>query len=163
MGGFVTNCSQKKGFTLIELLVVMAIIGILASIVTMSVGEARKRGNDSGRKVQIQEILKAAELYYLDHQQYPLVPTGGVPFTDPALQALMVAPEYLRGIPEEPERYYYCSSGSYMLIAVNTEVDKGITESDYCYAVRGSGPNFGCTYQGIGSDIDADDLCSERF
>jgi len=155
---------SKKGFTLIELLVVIAIIGILATIVAIAIGDARARGNDAGRKSQFQEYLKAFELYYADNNEYPIVAIGGVNLTDAGLQSAMIGPTgYLKNLPPEPERFYYCSNGSYMLLAVNTEVDKGSTGSDYCHAVLGSGPDFGCTYTGAGADIDADDTCASRF
>ncbi|MCL5782036.1 MAG: type II secretion system GspH family protein [Patescibacteria group bacterium] len=54
---------QNKGFTLIELLVVIAIIGILASVVLVSLGSARQKGQDAKIQEQVSSIRAAAEIY----------------------------------------------------------------------------------------------------
>ena len=55
---------EKKGFTLIELLVVIAIIGILSSIVLVSVNSARNKAKDASVKGNLAQINVAAELFY---------------------------------------------------------------------------------------------------
>jgi prepilin-type N-terminal cleavage/methylation domain-containing protein len=53
----------KKGFTLIELLVVIAIIGLLASIVFVSLSAARSKAKDTAIKSNLANLRSAAELY----------------------------------------------------------------------------------------------------
>jgi len=63
--------SKNKGFTLIELLVVIAVIGLLASIVLVSLGPARGKARDAQRIQNLNQLSKALQLYYADKEVYP--------------------------------------------------------------------------------------------
>jgi len=62
---------RYKGFTLIELLVVIAIIGLLASIVLVSLNSARNKARDTRRISDLNQIQLALEFFYDTYSRYP--------------------------------------------------------------------------------------------
>lgn len=66
------HATKNTGFTLIELLVVISIIGLLASVVLVSLNSARAKARDAKRIADLTQLSKALELYASDHNdQYP--------------------------------------------------------------------------------------------
>lgn len=60
-----------SGFTLIELLVVIAILGLLASIILVSINGATNKAKVSSAATQQRELHKAIQLYEQDMGFYP--------------------------------------------------------------------------------------------
>jgi len=58
---------NNKGFTLIELLIVIAIIGLLAGIVLVSLQGARVKAKDARIIADMDQLRSIAEMYYIDN------------------------------------------------------------------------------------------------
>lgn len=67
---------KQKGFTLIELLVVIAVIGLLASVVLVALNNSRIKAREVKRKLDLKQIEKALQMYYNDHNVYPMPGDG---------------------------------------------------------------------------------------
>lgn len=121
------QCSRKKnwkvkrdGFTLIELLVVVSIIGLLSSIVLVSLHGARVKARDAVRIQTVKQLDTAIRLYVEDNGQAPPILHMLTGFDDPptlncghnnrwcALEDMLSA--YIGELPkDEPmdDTYYY--------------------------------------------------------
>ncbi|OHA67067.1 MAG: hypothetical protein A3C82_02320 [Candidatus Wildermuthbacteria bacterium RIFCSPHIGHO2_02_FULL_47_12] len=62
---------RNSAFTLIELLVVIAVIGMLASIVLVSMQGARQKARNAVRQDNLAAIRQALELYWDRYEVYP--------------------------------------------------------------------------------------------
>ncbi len=101
---------------MIELLVVIAVIGLLATIVLVSLDSARKKARDARRASEIRNIGTALEVYFLNRNPgvYPTagLSTTGIPGTVGTALAgdnLMTSP-----LPDDPitTRHYNWANNS---------------------------------------------------
>lgn len=124
--------SSKKGgagFTLIELLVVIAVIGMLASIVLVSLGPARTRARDAKRQSDIRQIGTAMELYYDSVTPSTYLDLPNTATTIPAGSAIST---FMTTVPSDP-----VNTG----LNVYTWTDNNTPASKYCAWARLEAPS----------------------
>lgn len=94
---------KRHGFTLIELLVVISIIGILATLISISTTQALERGRDAKRKSDMNALKKALSLYFSDYGRYP--DPGGLTSnsTQPNWLSALI-PNYIKELPKDPKQ-----------------------------------------------------------
>ena len=68
--------NNEKGFTLIELMAVLVILGILATVVVVSVDPVFQRANLEKIRADIANTNKALELYRFNELSYPSTSQG---------------------------------------------------------------------------------------
>ena len=123
--------ATQKGFTLIEVMIVVAILGVLATLVVVSIGGQQDTANINATKSNLQAVSQALDLYKLDNYRYPT--------TDQGLQALFERPDnarnwpdggYLKKMPKDAweQEFVYMSpgtSGPYELFSLGADGAEG--------------------------------------
>ncbi len=108
--------TNHKGFTLVELLVVISIIGILATLISANLNEARSRARDAVRKSDLKSVSTALRLYYNDAGSFPATLSWGSELS-------YNGTVYMSKLPEDPsttQTYHYdydSNSDTYRLYA----------------------------------------------
>lgn len=73
----ISNGARKRkasltGFTLVELLITVAIIGLMAALISLGFNTVKQKRNDARRLSDIRTLHEALGLYQTDQQVYPL-------------------------------------------------------------------------------------------
>ena len=150
--------SFSQGFTFIEFLVVIGIVGILASVVLITMNSIQANGRDAKRILELTQFKSILEFYNSDNNSYPLsTPEYEIP--DALWGELW--PGYTPIVPEDPlssQTYAYISDGTGYQIYAKLE-----RMSDSTFSCDGCGP-ADCSYNAFfaSSGISVDDFSGFR-
>ena len=128
---------KKFGFSLIELIIVIAILGILAGMMSGNFFSSLRKSRDAKRKTDLENVKHALELYYNDYKKYPVAVDNkisvdgssgidwGNKFEDEK------GTLYMQKLPEDPKassdyKYYYAADteGTYSKLYACLENDQ---------------------------------------
>lgn len=130
---------MQKAFTLLEILVVIAMLGILATIIMTSYVSTLKKGRDSRRKQDLEQVGRALELYYFENNAYPTMrPEVSARLTwGESLENSAGTKFYMKRLPQDPSHaddiyYNYDSTdGTYYKLYSCLENTEDIAYQDY--------------------------------
>jgi len=133
---------KSGGFTLLELLIAIIIFAVLSAMISGSFFLSLKKGRDSRRKTDLEQIQKAIEMFYEDQKAYPsfdIFATSNLKLCQTKIASdCGTEKTYMQKIPNDPftnKTYAYVSSSNqtYGLYACleNTEQVLPTTSTNY--------------------------------
>lgn len=87
------DIKKRLGFTLVELMVVVAIIGILATLIMVTLDNTKTTARNTRRLADIKELQLALKLFYNDNGYYPTAITAGNSISRNGVNYLLRVPE----------------------------------------------------------------------
>jgi prepilin-type N-terminal cleavage/methylation domain-containing protein len=140
----IKNCQQLKkllkGFTIVELLVVLSLIGILASLLIVSLQSSKKTALDARRKADLESLKLSLEIYKSScGGSYPA--TGGVPFGESLTCTVGgTTTTIMATVPQDPQ--YPAKFYSYVRTATSNYEAEAILETGEAYKVTPLGSSL---------------------
>lgn len=125
------------GFTLVELLVSIAIIGLLAAIVSASFGAAKAKARDVDRESSIQNLAVELRLFAEKHGRYPSAADGDcdaeTSFGPGGCLQVLVDEDFLRSLPSDPlnDPYTGDPQADHMYFYDNICSGSGVDDTQY--------------------------------
>lgn len=100
---------KRTAFTLIELMVVITIIGVLSTMVLVSLEEARGKARDARREADIRQIILAMEMGFSDTEKYVQAANTPIkiPCQNPPNCTTPGDGRYLDPVPQDPKEGKY--------------------------------------------------------
>ncbi|OGH11244.1 MAG: hypothetical protein A2857_06485 [Candidatus Levybacteria bacterium RIFCSPHIGHO2_01_FULL_36_15] len=153
------NRSKNRGFTMLELLTTLALIGIMAGVVMLSIDPVtqQQKGWDAKRKSDLGQVQRALEMYYQDYNRYPASGT----FTFGSAWN-----PYISMVPPDPHAktyIYWVDATNFQSYALYANMERGKWDSQACAGglacpnatARGVGNSCGgaCNYGVSSSNI----------
>ena len=121
--------NNRKGFSLTELMIVMSIVSTTATLAGAQMDDILPMARDAQRKANIKQVQTALNIYYNDHEQYPISETN-----EPTVQGYQMIKGVLESadetyVPEMPHDplntdqyvFKYWSDGQKFKLAFETE------------------------------------------
>ena len=120
---------NNQGFSLTEIMITMSIVGAVATIASAKIDDVLPMARDAQPKANIHQVQTALNLYYNDHEQYP-VSSGNEPTAAgwEIIREVLESPDntYIPEMPTDPlntDQYVfkYWSNGQKFEITYDTE------------------------------------------
>jgi len=147
---FFNKKTGQRGFTLIELLVVIAIIGILATIVLVSLNSARQKARDTRRVSDLRQIQLGEEIYY---------DSNGTTYA--ANLAALATGGAMAAVPNDPSdgsAYAYCITAGNVNYGVGTQLENTASFLMNSSVTQADLP-AGCVWSGTGRNAKGTKSC----
>lgn len=107
--------SVPNGFTLVELMVVIVIVGLLTTVVALTVLPRLGQATVQKAKTDIAMLDQAIEAYRIDNVTYPTTAQGLAILVTPRTGAAAATGGYIKKLPEDPWKrpYIYAMPGQH--------------------------------------------------
>lgn len=122
---------DKRGISVIEVVVIVAVVGLLGVFSVIALNSARTRARDATRLSDITRLSTALELYFNDHNSYPVA--GDATPLGQAASLCLGGSGFAPSCDGSKESVYLQNISSPPAAGLKGLVSCGGAKDDYCY------------------------------